>query len=125
MKNNFDLYLDLRKEFRTVLSNINFINVCDEWDECKYLCPNTREYYDMILKCECFQAGFINIYQYKNLSKLLNLLYFHFEENYLLNIYEKREDIEIKKSLDFAKESLEDFKELLSISFQGYHDFSF
>ncbi len=125
MKNNFDFYLKLRTDFEAVLSAIDFINCLDEWYECNCICPDTFDYYDMILKCECYQAGFINEYQYKKLNELLQKLYFLNELDYLSDIVKNDGDEKTSKILEEAQENLIDFKELLSISFEGYHKFNF
>lgn len=94
MKSNYDFYLELSKDFKSVLSEIDFINYCNEWEECNLEIPDTFEYYDTILNCECYQGGFINDYQYKKLHELLKSLYFLNEIEYMLNISKNKETLQ-------------------------------
>lgn len=97
MKNNFDFYLKLKTDFEAVLDAIDFINCLNDWYECNCICPDTFDYYDMILKCECYQAGIINEYQYKKLNELLQKLYFLNALDYLSDIVKNDGDEKTSK----------------------------
>jgi hypothetical protein len=116
-------YLKLRTNLRGILSNIEFIDMCDGWSDYFHCTKGTLPYYDRILKCECYDASVINSYQYGKATELLGSLFFLMDEDYMLYVSLNDNDEKLSKSLCQTEDMISDLNELLAISFQGFYDF--
>lgn len=113
MNNNLLItYINLREQFDNILSDIDYIDVRNEWSDWYKEHKYTYEYYKMILDCECFDGGFITSEQHKTLINILNELYFLKDDDHLFIISHGNENEDLVNKIQKAPALISKFKEL-------------
>ncbi len=125
MIDNIEEYLSLKGKFENqVLSNISFINQCEGWVDSCSVDGMTLQDSIRILKFECMQNYVLTLEQFRQLSMLLERLYFLEEDSFMSDAIYLRQDFKIHEKLEEAKKDLEEAYHILCTSFVGYYDFS-
>lgn len=109
MRDNFDLYFEVKKAFENkILNPIDFRDCLNEWNDFYHKTPGTFAYYEMIIHCECFDGGLIDRSVYQCLHKVLVDCFYLKDDQFLEELNQHRED---KKYQDMLKASLDQIME--------------